>query len=268
MTEISGQGRFKRMSYFKMTIKFIGKVVAASAVLLFLYINETSGQTYNEYMALGDSLYAIYDYPGSVREYEAACEADSRKFEVFHKLARSLNLEGELAPSDSQLAIFERARDAAMRALELGEGNADAHFQLARALGKIALYKGVFKSVSLAKQVREQCLRALELDSLHDGAWHILARWNREVGKKPKIFRVPLGLGAANKDDAINYMKKAIEINPNNLHHHLEMGNTYRRFKMNDLAIEEYRKCLNLPYEGPLDEKYRSEAKKYLAEMD
>jgi tetratricopeptide (TPR) repeat protein len=227
-----------------------------------------TGQTFSEIISRGDSLYEIYDYDGSIGFYSSACREDSSNFEPFWKLGRSLNLKGEIAEEDSQLAIYEAARDAELHALSLDENKADAHFQLARALGKIALHKGIFKSASLAKKVREECWKALEIDSLHDGAWHILGRWHREVGKKPKILRIPMGLGKANREDAIKYMRKAVDINPNIINHHLEMGNTYRRFKMLDLARSEYRKCLELTAAGPVDEKYQAEAKKSLDEME
>jgi tetratricopeptide (TPR) repeat protein len=241
---------------------------ALLALLLLIIGGRSRAQTAEDFIRAGDSLYSLNYYDDSIEQYRAACLLDSNSFEAFWKLGRSLNLKGETAEKDSQLVIFEESRDVETRALALNEGDADAHFQLARALGKIALFKGVFKSASLAKQVRKECRRALEIDSLHDGAWHILGRWHREVGKKPKILRIPMGLGAANKDDALAFMRKALEINPENINHHLEMGNTYRRFKMKDEARGEYERCLEIAPESPLDEKYRDEAKKMLAEMD
>ncbi len=251
-----------------MIVESIVKVVGISFLIIMIATVAVSGQTVEDFVANGDSLYELYDYEGSIERYRAACLLDSNSFEAFCKLGRSLNLKGETAKKDSQLAIFEEARDVENHALSLDENHADAHFQLARALGKIALFKGIFKSASLAKQVRDECRRALKIDSLHDGAWHILGRWHREVGKKPKILRIPMGLGAANKKDALAFMQKALEINPENINHRLEMGNTYRRFKNHDLARSEYRKCLELAAEGPLDKKYQGEAKKSLAEMD
>jgi len=251
-----------------MTFKSSGKAAGTSFLIFLILAGAASGQTVEDFIFRGDSLYELYDYERSIEEYRSACLLDSSSFEAFWKLGRSLNLKGETAEKDSQLAIFEEARDAEKHALSIRENHADAHFQLARALGKIALFKGIFKSVSLAKQVRNECRRALEIDSLHDCAWHILGRWHREVDKKTKILRIPMGLGAANKGDALTFMQKAIEINPENINHHLEMGNTYRRFKMYDSAVSEYRRCQELTVKGPLDEKYRDEAKKSLAEMD
>lgn len=251
-----------------MTIKCIGRITTLLFLSCFLSLAVVHGQTVEELIADGDSLYLLNDYDGSISAFRQACEADSSNFESFWKLGRSLNLKGEIAIRDSQLTIFEEASEIEKYALLLNEDNADAHFQLARALGKIALFKGIFKSASLAKQVRKECQRALAIDSLHDGAWHILGRWHREVGKKPKILRLPMGLGAANKKDAFAFMEKALEINPGNINHHLEMGHTYRKFKKYDLAKSEYEKCLEITPNGPLDNKYQEEAKKNLAEMD
>ncbi len=238
------------------------------AIFLFFLLGNLNAAPVDDLLARGDSLFAIYDYSGSAEVYAQAAAADNQSFDAFWKLGRSLNFYGELVPRDSQQVIFEKAESAEESALKLNNSSADAHFQLARAVGKIALFKGVFNSIGMAKRVKAEAERALALDSLHDGAWHILGRWNREVGKKPKIFRKPLGLGSANKSDAIAFMQKALELNPNLINHHLEMGITYQQYDMYDQAREEYNKCLTLPGQGPLDEKYKNEAKKYLAELD
>ena len=219
-------------------------------------------------ISIGDSLYALDDYAGSALAYKSAAAIDTASFEACWKLGRSLNLVGETAPKDSQLAIFETARHAEERALLLDSNSADAHFQLARAVGKIALFKGVFNSIGLAKQVRREAQGALAIDSLHDGAWHILGRWHREIGKKPKLIRGPLGLGAANKRDAIAFMERAIAINSANINHHLEMGITCLEYDMMESARREFELCISLPAERRLDNKYKEEAEKYLAKMN
>lgn len=248
--------------------RFVFRIMINTALSGFLLASPSLAQGVDELIAAGDSLFELHRYPESIPFYRQACALDSNLNEPFWKLGRSLNLQGETAPEDSQLAIFEQAREAEERAVELDETEAEPHFQLARALGKIALFKGIFKSAGLAKKVRKEAQRAIEIDSLHDGAWHILGRWHREVSKKPKILRIPMGLGAANKEDAISFMKKAVELNPEFIHHHLEMGITYLRYKDREAARAEFRRCLELPSKRPLDEKYKAEAEKYLAELD
>jgi tetratricopeptide (TPR) repeat protein len=245
-------------------MNYFPKICILTALVAFLSFPAGADDT----MSVGDSLYNIYDYAGSAAVYGKICEADSTNFDSFWKYARSLNLMGETAPKDSQLAIFEKARDASEHAISLKENHAELHFQLARATGKIALFHGIFKSASLAKLVKRECERAIELDSLHDGAWHILGRWHREVGKKSKFLRIPMGLGSANKEDALAFMQKAIEIKPDYINHHLEMGITYLKFKKKDQARSEFNTCLSLQKEIPLDDKYQAEAKEYLDKMD
>jgi tetratricopeptide (TPR) repeat protein len=254
------------MKCIKATLLSVLSVVAAFTAQSSAIAQESN--ELSELIADGDSLYAQNDYSGSAAIYQEAAALDSNSIDAYWKLGRSLNLIGETAPRDSQEAIFQAARKAEVHALSLNENSAEAHFQLARAAGKIALFKGVFNSIGLAKQVRREAERALEIDSLHDGAWHVLGRWHREIGKKPKLVRGPLGLGAANKRDAVAFMEKAITLNPANINHHLEMGITYLEYDNRDGAEEQFRLCATLPAERPLDNKYKEEAKKYLAEMD
>lgn len=237
--------------------------------LIIIFMSNTSfSEDSDDFILKADSLYDTFDYESSIYFYKKACELDSSNYEYFLKLSRSLNLFGELVTKDSQQVIFEQARDAALHSIGLNNDNADTHFQLARALGKIALFKGVFKSVSLAKKVREECLKTLALDSLHDGAWHILGRWHREVSKKPKIIRAPMGLGAANKKKAVSFLQKAIEIDPNNVNHRLEMGITFLKYGNKNKAKDEFEKCLSIFSDNPLDKKYQILAKKHLAEIE
>lgn len=243
------------------------KLPILAIVILFLGV-PCLAQNAGGSLVKGDSLFDLHLYGESIPFYRQTCAGDSSDAEPFWKLGRSLNLLGETTPKDSQLAVYEEARDAVKWALELNEVNAEAHFQLSRSLGKIALFKGIFKSASLARKVRKESMRALAIDSLHDGAWHILGRWHREVGKKSKFLRIPMGLGAANKEDALAYMKRAVELNPDYINHHLEMGITFMRFDNDDAARAEFEKCLELESERPLDEKYKKEAKKYLAELN
>lgn len=216
---------------------------------------------------LGDSLYALNDYPASIAAYESALGIDSLSPEANWKLARSLNLLAELEPKDEQLALYEKGALAAQRCIRRDSMLAEGHFQLARAQGKVALFKGVFKSASLAKQVKREADRALMLDPKHDGAYHILGRWNREVAQKPKFLRSPMGLGEADKKIGLECFRKAIELNPDYINHHLEYGISLMDMDKKDEARTEFETCLKLPAPRPLDIKYQNEAKEYLARL-
>lgn len=215
----------------------------------------------------GDSLYGLNDYPGSIKAYESALAIDSLSVEACWKLARSLNLQAELEPKDKQLALYERAAHASQKCIQSDSLIAEGHFQLARAQGRVALFKGVFKSASLAKQVKREADKTLALDPKHDGAYHILGRWNREVAQKPKFLRSAIGLGEADKKAGIECFKKAIELNPNYINHHLEYGISLMDIGKKDEARAEFETCLKLPAPRPLDLEYQNEAKEYLARI-
>jgi tetratricopeptide (TPR) repeat protein len=135
---------------------FASAIIVIFIILFFTISFSIAQESARQFIVAGDSLYTLYDYRGSAREYEEAARIDSNSFNAFWKLGRSLNFVGEIAPKDSQLTIFENAQNAERHALALDDNSADAHFQLARALGKIALFKGVLKSASIAKTVKAE----------------------------------------------------------------------------------------------------------------
>jgi tetratricopeptide (TPR) repeat protein len=234
----------------------------------FLFLLVLAGSCLAEQYPAGDSLLDSYQYLAAINYFDSVSNADTTSCEAAWKLAMSLNLFAELVPKDDQLAYYERAETAAEHAIALDSTEAEGHFQLARALGKIALFKGVFKSIGLAKRVKQEAEITLELNPNHDGAYHILGRWNREVAQKPKFLRVPMGLGSANKDVGLEMLKKAVELRPNFIHHHLEYGISLLDKKRKDEARQQFQICLELVAHGPLDAKYQEEAKEYLAKLD
>lgn len=60
-------------------------------------------------------------------------------------------------------------------------------------------------------------------------------------------------------------MKKAVELKPDYINHHLELGRTYVSLKKYDLAAQEFQKCLDLNAASSKDGDYKDEAKQELA---
>ena len=63
------------------------------------------------------------------------------------------------------------------------------------------------------------------------------------------------------------YFKKAIEIKPGHINHHLELGITYEMMDKEKLAAEEYQKCLDLPKTDSDDDQYKEEARERLNDL-
>lgn len=81
------------------------------------------------------------------------------------------------------LAWFDRARSAAYKALEANPRSAEAHFELARAMGGILHTQNVFSKASLAAVMRDHLTEALKLDPNLAEAKVALALWNLEVAE-------------------------------------------------------------------------------------
>jgi tetratricopeptide (TPR) repeat protein len=164
----------------------------------------------------------------------AALEIDSLNYEANWRAARELTDIGKLMPNEERArrdTVYAEARSLAERAVRVMANGADGHYMVAVAVGRVALTKGARERVRYSRVVRDEALRATELDPRHDGALHVLGRWNAEIMRLPGItkFFAKTFLGAsvfnqASWDNAVRYFTEAIQANPNNIYHHLDLA--------------------------------------------
>ena len=140
-----------------------------------------------------------------------------RDAETLWRLARAhINL-GENMTGKAALPLFEQALDEAQTAVDLDPENADAQQTLAIACGRVALFKGVFKSLGLVKRVHEAALKAVALNDSMQIALYVLGRTHKKLIEKPGILRGPLGIGWAKADSVAYYFEKALEVSEWNM---------------------------------------------------
>ncbi len=243
-------------------------------VLMFLFGLATflGAQTVAEYLAAGDKAYANFDNAAALKQYQLAWQMDSTHCEVLWKVSRSHIDIGELADKKVQKEEYYAGEKFARAAVRHCPESADAHQCLAIAVGRVALMEGGKKKVELSKEVKAEAEKTLELDPNKDIAHHVLARWHREVTHLSgflKMFAKILygGLPPASDEQAINHFKKALELKPNYINHHLEMGITYEYVELWDLARAEYQKVAELPIGAFNDQNHKKEAAERLAKI-
>ncbi|MDZ7271454.1 MAG: hypothetical protein ONB30_00650 [candidate division KSB1 bacterium] len=254
------------------------QLIVAVAVMLLavawpVFAQEETAPSAVEWLARGDKSYENFDNKGALEAYRRATLADSTNCEAWWKLARAYVDVGEQADKTQRRQYYSLGEKAARKAVGLCPNNADAHFELAVAVGRVALDVGGKTKVELSKEVKAEGEKALELDPEHDGALHLLGRWHREVANLSgvlKAFAKVLygGLPPASNEQAIAYFKKAIAVKPEHINHHLELARTYRMVNNWAAAKEHYEKVLALPVSDADDPTYKEEAKIELQEVE
>lgn len=207
----------------------------------------------------------------ALRHFEAALSQDSMNYEANWRAALTLGLMGDPFPMSVKSArrdsLYARAERFAHRAVAANPDGAEGHFALAASLGRAALMVGPEDKVRRAIIIRNEALRALAIYPGHDGAYHILGRWNAEIMRLPGISRffAKHFLGArvfdqASWSQATAYMEKAVELAPGRIYHHLALADIYLDTKRPRDAEAQLRVVDSLPVREALDTNYRQQA--------
>lgn len=208
----------------------------ALAAALVLSSAAAQAQSPAQHIAEGDSAHAALDPTAALAHYQAALAMDSTNYEALWKASREAVDLGEFEPDKiKQHDYYTEGERLARRAVAADSTNAEGHFALARALGRVALTLGAHDRVKYGKAVRSEALAALSYDSLHAGALHVMGRWNAEImrlsGFSRFFAKTFLGggiFGQASWDSAVSYMEKSVAADPTRLVHHLDLAEIYR----------------------------------------
>ena len=188
----------------------------------------------SEHIALGDAARCRRNPQEALAHFQAALAADSLNYEANWKAARELADIGKMLPNAQRArrdTVYDESKLLAERAVRVNSNGADGHYMTAVAVGRRALTMGARDRVRFSRVVRDEALRATELDPRHDGAMHVLGRWNAEIQRLPGVtkFFARTFLGAsifsqASWDNSVNYFTQAITTNPQNIYHHLDLA--------------------------------------------
>ena len=254
-------------------------LVAGAAVLplpgLPLAPRALASQNVSELLSAGDRE-SVARRPGAaLGHYERAVQAEPKSYAALWKAAREAVDVGEFEPNAAtRTALYGRATDYARRAVLANTNDAEGHFQLSRAVGRTALAANPRDRVKYAVEVRDEALKALQLQPKHPGALHVLGVWNAEVmrlnGFSRALAKTFLGgqaLGAASWPEAIRYMEASVVVEPNRLVHHLDLARVYRDAGRRNDARAAYQAALRAPLQDANDEHYRKSADEELAKL-
>jgi tetratricopeptide (TPR) repeat protein len=170
-----------------------------------------------------------------------------------------------------QEKIYNLALEYAERSVKIAPDKTITLLRRAIANGRIALYKGVFSVSGVVNSVKEDLEKAISLNNSGPIAlatsYYVLARTHSKTSEKSKLFRMPLGLGWADLDKAIEYFEKAIKLRPDFRMYRLDYAKALIKKEDNKKAIEQLEAIKNIPKYDEDDDEFLKEAEKLIKEL-
>ncbi len=229
-----------------------------------LAVSPLFAQSPADHVAMGIAANEARDPKTAIQHFEVALRQDSSNYEANWRAALTTLDLAELLPDSLRRlrrdSLYARAERYAARAVSSDSMGADGHFALAAAVGTGSLIHKHEARIRRAAIIRRETVRAIQLNPRHDGAYHILGRWNAEIMRLSGISRffAENFLGAkvfkqASWKRAITNMEKAVELDPKRIQHHLELARIYADQKRPADAQAQLRLVETLPVRDAVD---------------
>jgi tetratricopeptide (TPR) repeat protein len=247
-------------------------VLAVFALMLAAVARDpAAAQDVGANLAMGTADVQAHDLRTGLAHFQAALALDSTSYEANWRTALVFLDLGEQIPDSIKSAerdsLYGAAERYARRAVAADSTGTDGHFALAAAIGRASLSMGKKERIRRAAVIRDEAQRAIQLNPRHDGAYHILGRWNAEIMRLSGFSRFFaksfLGAGIfkqASWAGAISNMEQAVALDPGRLYHRLELAEIFVDRKRYAEARAQLDQLAALPDREIMDSVYRREA--------
>ena len=248
---------------------------AGVAVALLIAVSTAAAQSPAELVALGDAAYKERRQQDARNHYVRAVAADPTNYEALWKASRSeidlAEITTDRATLDALLTAGQQHAEGAIRARPT---DPEAHFSLARALGRRALSAGARDGIRLSKIIRDTALAALKIHPTHPGALHVLGMWHAEImrvsGLSRMFARTFLGaevFSLASWDEAQRLLEASVQHDPDRIIHRLDLAGIYADRGDIERARELYASIAAAPLVEPNDDLYKRQAAERLKRL-
>lgn len=220
-----------------------------------------------------DSLHDALEPAAALAEARAALALDSTRYAVLWRASRSQGDLAKMIKGDADSvrrlrdSLYAVAETFARRAIAVDSADADGHFILAVTLGQLSLTRGGGERVKFAREIYERAALALERDAEHDGAYHVLGVWHAEIRRlsgfnrfMAKTFLGAGFMGRAAWDSAAANLERSVAIEPDYIHHRLDLAAVYVDMKRWADAETQLTAIPGLPTRDVLDDEHRETA--------
>ncbi len=219
-------------------------------------------------------LYVDHRVMESLQLFEDVIDDSPEIYEALWGAARSAIAQGLLSRGrEIQNQWYKIGESYARRATEVEPENIVGLYWLLTAKGLRATQSGGREASALGGEVYDLAHQVLEMDSLHAGAYHALGVLNFRVRRLSWIQRFVarnfLGADVMNStswEDAERYLLRAVELRPEYILFHLDLGRMYLNRDRKDEARSHLERVLELPVLEPPDPRFQAIAERRLPE--
>ena len=226
-----------------------------------------------KYMALGDKYAEKWDHESAAELYLKVIKFDPKNYEALWKAGDEYTeIADHTDVKHKKESMFMQAKILCEKAIAINPDGWEAHFRLAVALGRLALFRGGKEKIRLSQRVKAEADTALILNPEADLVYHLLGRWHQNLANLSsvlKFFAKVLygGVPPGTNEESVAMFKKAIELNPTHIEHYLELARTYQFMDEKELAREPLKKISELPAKEEDDKKFIKEAEMMLKKL-
>ena len=207
-------------------------------------------------IAQGDLLSQKHDTQAALESYLQAEKLAPTNADIQIKLAVAYcDLMHLTNSKPEQKNLAAQALACGQRAAADDPGSAKAHVCVSVCYAKNFPWCDNQTKINYSRQIKAEAEKAVALDPKFDLAYHMLGRWNCEVANM-NLLLVGLvkvvygGLPKASNEMAIQNFKKAIELAPNRIIHHLQLAHVYKITGQKKPMLDELKACAKfVPYD-------------------
>lgn len=218
-----------------------------------------------------DSLYDVFAEEQALDLYQRILQENPESYEALWKAsflhARIGNRKEEKSEKEN---YFREAQSLAGRSLQVDSTEAESHFVMAVAMGRMALISGARDRVAASRSIKKYVDRALAIDSTHAGAWHVLGLWHYNVANLSFIERVAANTlfggvpGDASNEKAAEAIKKAISYNDQYVLYYHDLALIYDEMGQEGNAIENCKTAIEKTHLTPDDPELKEDCREWL----
>jgi len=220
-----------------------------------------------------DSLHDAIQPAAALAEAQAVLATEPGHYGALWRAARSQVDVAKQIKGDHEFtrkvrdSVYAVAEGYARAAVTADSTDAEGHFVLGLTLGQLSLTRSSKERVRFARTIYDESARALAIDSMHDGAHHVLGMWHAEIMRLSGITKffakTLLGAGFMDRaawDSAAAHLERSAAIEPDFIQHRLDLAEIYVDMKRWDDAEAQLRAIPALPDRDVLDDDYRAAA--------